>query len=290
MATQDPTGTPKKTNLGKIVPTPIPEKKDTHAILDIVAVAGRAYISRKDNNTAPVTDAASWLKLTENDYDMATRLGLFEGTEQEWIASLSAASETAAEEARAATAESKKATAAANRATSDANSSSASARASAQKAGASAADTDLVRAQALAAVEILRQMIEEGRSEILNMQAIQELVVSDVQLSPSRMEVEFPARITITNTVAQKIDARIFPSYLVQNVIFQHTPGGGESVAVNPDGNLEIRGCGKTRIHVIAANNTRLFRTIEIEVKEPDIRITNAGGLRLNSDGTIRLA
>ena len=133
-------------------------------------------------------------------------------------------------------------------------------------------------------------MIEEGRSEILNMQAIQELVVSDVQLSPSRMEVEFPARITLTNTVAQKIDARIFPSYLVQNVIFQHTPDGGDSVAVNPDGSLEIRGCGKTRLHVIAANNTRLFRTIEIEVKDPDLRLTKAGGMRLNADGTIRLA
>lgn len=289
MATQDPTGTPKKTNLGKIVPTPIPEKKNTHAILDIVAVNGRSYISRKDDNTAPVTDAASWLKLTENDYDMAVRLGLFEGTEQEWIASLSSASEAAAEDARAAIAESKKATAAANLAGSNAASSSASAKASAQKADVSAQDTDIVRTQALAALEILRQMIEEGRSEILNMQAIQELVISDVQLAPSRMEVEFPARITITNTVAQKIDARIFPSYLVQNVIFQHTPGGGESIAVNPDGSLEIRGCGKTRLHVIAANNTRLYRTIEIEVKEPDIRITNAGGLRLNSDGSIRL-
>lgn len=290
MATQDPTGTPKRTTLGKIVPTPIPGKKNTHAILDIVAVNGRAYISRKENNTAPVTDTASWLKLTENDYDMAVRLGLFAGTEQEWIASLSASSEAAAEEARAATAESKKATSAATLAASNATAASASATAAAQTAKASAGETDIVRTQALAAVEILRQMIEEGRSEILNMQAIQELVISDVQLAPSRMEVEFPARITITNTIVQKIDARIFPSYLVQNVIFQHTPGGGDSVAVNPDGSLEIRGCGKTRLHVIAANNTRLFRTIEIEVKEPDIRVTNAGGIRLNSDGTIRLA
>lgn len=290
MATQDPTGTPKRTTLGKIVPTPLSEKKHTHAILDIVAVDGRSYISRKDNNTAPVTDAASWLKLTENDYDMAVRLGLFEGTEQEWIASLSASSEAAAKEARAATAENKKATAAANLAASNATASSASAKVAAQRAKDSAGETDLVRAQALAAVEILRQMIEEGRSEILNMQAIQELVVSDVQLSPSRMEVEFPARITITNTVAQKIDARIFPAYLVQNVIFQHTPGGGESVEVNPDGSLVIRRCGKTRFHVIAANNTRLFRTIEIEVKEPDIRVTKSGGMRLNSDGSIRKA
>lgn len=290
MATADPTGTPKRTNLGKIVPTPLPAKKSTHAVLDIVAVNGRAYISRRDNNTAPVTDAASWLKLTENDYDMAVRLGLFSGTEAEWIASLSAASEQAADEARAATADTKKATAAAELAASNATSSSAGATASARKADNSAEATDLVRDQALAAVDILRQMIEEGRSEILNMQAIQELVISDVQLSPSRMEVEFPVRITITNTVARKIDARIFPSYLVQNVIFQHPKNGGDSVAVNPDGSLEILKCGKSRIHVIAANNTKLYRTIEIEVKDPDIRMTKAGGMRLNSDGTIRLA
>lgn len=290
MATQDPTGTAKKTNLGKIVPTPIPEKKNTHAILDIVAVNGRAYISRKDNNTAPVSDAASWLKLTENDYDMAVRLGLFSGTEAEWIVSLSAASEAAAVEANAATVETKKATSAAILAASNATSSSASATVAAQTAQTSAEETDLVREQALAAVDILRQMIEEGRSEILNMQAIQELVISDVQLSPSRMEVEFPAYITITNKVARKIDARVFPSYMTQNVLFQQPINGGSSVVVNPDGSLEVLKCGKTRIHVIAANNTKIYRTIEIEVKEPDLRLTKGGGVRFNSDGSLRLA
>lgn len=280
-------GDPKRMNLGKIVPTPLPTKKDVHSILDIVAVDGRAYISMKSENKAAVTDTNYWLKLTENDYDMAVRLGLFSGTEQEWIASLSADSKAAAEEARAATAESKTATAEAKTATSAANAGASRANTSASKADASAENTDAVRNQALAALEILMQMVAEGNAEILNMRAIQELVVADAQLSPSRMEVEYPARITFGNTVTQKIDAKVFPSYLVQNVIFQQPINGGDAVAVNPDGSLEILKTGKSRIHIIAANNTSLYRTIEIEVTPAVMRVTPGRKIRL-SGGKIR--
>lgn len=91
------TSTVKETDIGKIAITP-PRSNDLprYDIIDLIAKEGRAYLSLKINNTAEVTDPESWLQITENSYDTAVRLGLFEGTEEEWIHSLSAASEEAA--------------------------------------------------------------------------------------------------------------------------------------------------------------------------------------------------
>jgi hypothetical protein len=180
--------------------------------------------------------------------------------------------------------------AAAKLATSNATSASSSATASARTADNSAASTDAVRLQALAVLEILRQMIAEGRAEVENMQAIRDMVVADAQLAPSRMEVAAPARITVTNRAAQRIEAKVFPAYLVQNILYQQPVGGGASVAVAPDGSLEVLGVGKSRIHVIPANNTRLWQTVEIEVRPPVARLTTTGRVRLTSGGKLRIA
>ncbi|MCC8199031.1 MAG: hypothetical protein LIP06_10780 [Tannerellaceae bacterium] len=99
------TSTVRETDIGKIAITPRSNDLPWYDIIDLIAKDGRAYLSLKINNTAEVTDPESWLQITENSYDTALRLGLFEGTEAEWIHSLSAASEEAArlalEQARA---------------------------------------------------------------------------------------------------------------------------------------------------------------------------------------------
>lgn len=182
-----------------------------------------------------------------------------------------------------------KATSAAKVATSGAVSSSAAATKSAKRADNSAEATDAVREQTLAAVEILRQMLAEGRAEISDMQAIRQLIVADAGLSPSRLEVAAPAVITVTNRAPQRIAAKVFPAYLVQNVLFQQPVNGGASVAVAPDGGLEVLGVGKSRIHVIAAGNTALWRTVEVEVRRPIIRRTATGAIRRTSNGGMRI-
>jgi hypothetical protein len=139
------------------------------------------------------------------------------------------------------------------------------------------------------ALGTLLTVIAEGQDEIAQMKAIEKYVLSNLKFAPSRMEVVAPTVITVTNTAPQKIDAKIFPAYLVQNILFQQPINGGASVAVAPDGSLEVLGVGKSRIHVIPAGNTALFQTVEIEVRKPALRLTSSGAVRLTSTGAIRI-
>ncbi len=68
----------------KIGITPKENNQSSYEMLDLVAKDGRSYLSLKNNNQAPVTDVVSWMKMTENAYDVAVRNG-FVGTEEEWL-------------------------------------------------------------------------------------------------------------------------------------------------------------------------------------------------------------
>lgn len=68
----------------KIAITPKENNQSTYEMLDLVASKGRSYLSLKQNNTASFTDTTSWMKMTENAYDIAVRNG-FEGSEAEWL-------------------------------------------------------------------------------------------------------------------------------------------------------------------------------------------------------------
>ncbi|MCD8193627.1 MAG: hypothetical protein LUD74_03585 [Tannerellaceae bacterium] len=88
--------TVQQTYIGRVGIVPILEEQEEYDYLDVRAKNGRCYLSLKEANRDDVDDLQSWMQLVENNYDMAVRLGIFEGTEEEWIASLSAASEKAA--------------------------------------------------------------------------------------------------------------------------------------------------------------------------------------------------
>lgn len=71
----------------KIAITPKANNLPMYEILDLITVNGRSYLSRKNLNSAPVTDESSWMKVTENNYDSAVRHGYI-GTEEEWLSSI----------------------------------------------------------------------------------------------------------------------------------------------------------------------------------------------------------
>jgi len=89
----------KQTLLGKVCITPRQSGLSAYSIFDLVVIQGRAYLSLKNDNVASVDDSTAWMKITENTYDIAVRYG-FDGTEEEWLVSLSAASEEAAKKAK----------------------------------------------------------------------------------------------------------------------------------------------------------------------------------------------
>ena len=63
------------------------------------------------------------------------------------------------------------------------------------------------------------------------------------------MNLTYLPEISLRNKVAQRIAVQILPSYLPQSVLFQHVDG--DSLLVDPSGNLTVKGEGTTKFWVI---------------------------------------
>ena len=137
------------------------------------------------------------------------------------------------------------------------------------------------------ATEEAENIISEGRAQIASMKAAEQSLMSQALLAPTRMELKYVKRITLGNTVAQKIVVSLFPAYVLPNVIFQQAFYSGDAIYVDPLGNLTVRKTGNATIHVIPAQNTSLAQTIVIEVTAPVFRKAGAV-LRLLSGNRIR--
>lgn len=104
-------------------------------------------------------------------------------------------------------------------------------------------------------------------------------------LFPTSMTLSYPAKLTRNNKVA-RINAVLHPDRVYQNVICL---GDNKAVSVTPDGLLQVIGKGASVIHVIPACNVALYRTIQIEVIEPTIRLVTRQSIRFTSNGKFRL-
>lgn len=104
-------------------------------------------------------------------------------------------------------------------------------------------------------------------------------------LFPTSMTLSYPAKLTRNNKVA-RINAVLHPDRVYQNVICL---GDNKAVSVTPDGLLQVLGKGVSVIHVIPACNVALYRTIQIEVIEPTIRLVTRQSIRFTSNGKFRL-
>ena len=185
----------------------------------------------------------------------------------------------------AATAESTKATAKAKQATTDADAATAKAKtATAESIDATDASktattyANTAGQQAATAAERL----EATRAEMELAIARAEQVVQGV---PNGLKVETPDTVTLGNPVRQYIKPKVKPDGCAQNVIYQTD---GQSVEIEPDGEIQARETGITRVHVIPTQGTKYYKTIRVEVVPPRIRLTS-GGIRLDKDGNIRL-
>jgi len=80
--------------------------------------------------------------------------------------------------------------------------------------------------EALLAAVDAEQMIVDGRQQIASMKAVESSLMSQALLAPSRMELTYNKVITRRNPVTQYIKARLYPAYVLQNVIFQQPVNG----------------------------------------------------------------
>lgn len=187
--------------------------------------------------------------------------------------------------ATAATSESIKATAKAKQAATDADAATAKAKtATAESIDATDASktattyANTAGQQAATAAERL----EATRAEMELAIARAEQVVQGV---PNGLKVEAPDTVTLGNPVRQYIKPKVKPDGCAQNVIYQTD---GQSVEIEPDGEIQACETGITRVHVIPTQGTKYYKTIRVKVVPPRIRLTS-GGIRLDKDGNIRL-
>lgn len=182
------------------------------------------------------------------------------------VSTLKSSVETAIKNAETATLSANTAAGNANTATSNAN----AATNATQKA---TEDCTAATGAANEATEECREIIETAS----NLEAL--------GLFPTSMTLSYPAKLTRNNKVA-RINAVLHPDRVYQNVICL---GDNKAVSVTPDGLLQVIGKGVSVIHVIPSCNVALYRTIQIEVIEPTIRLVTRQSIRFTSNGKFRL-
>lgn len=149
---------------------------------------------------------------------------------------------------------------------------------------AQAADTATAYArEAAAATNAQCEITEQTRQRL---EAVADRAEQAAAPVPDGLRVETPAPITLRNPVPCYISARVLPAGALQNIIFQ---AFGGSAGVEPDGRILPFRPGITRVHVIPTAGTRLFKTVEVQVVAPALRLASPSALRLDKAGNIRL-
>ena len=106
-------------------------------------------------------------------------------------------------------------------------------------------------------------------------------ISAESQAAPVRLEVSVPESISTKNKVVQRIGFKLYPTYVMQNVLFQRV--SGESVTANPSGVLSVKGTGTAKFYVIPPQNTEVWKEVDVTVRQPLIRLTSSGKMRLGS-------
>lgn len=147
-------------------------------------------------------------------------------------------------------------------------------------------DSKLAAQNANAAAATALQTSELAKQLMAEMQQLAEELTANAVRIPTIMHVDCIEDWSTANPVAQKIQTKILPAYLPQNVIYQIAEG--TSVRVDPDGNLtKIGNTGVTKINVIPTDNTKLWQQMTISVRKPTMRITADGKIRLAAASTM---
>lgn len=192
----------------------------------------------------------------------------------------------AAGTAGAATEAAKKATESANGAASNATNAATKASSAADTANKEASSVNAAKSEALADAARASSTATTAEAEIEKMKQLQESISGAASLAPTRMELTYTKRITQRNPYVQRIVAKMFPSYSLQNVLFL---GDDVAVSVDPAGVVTPLKIGTSRIHVIPTQATHLYKTINVTVQAPSVRLTGGGKIRIDSKGRIRL-
>lgn len=117
--------------------------------------------------------------------------------------------------------------------------------------------------------------------KIAELEALMKAVSGESAAAPALLDVSAPATISTKNKQSQRIAARLFPGYVIQNILYQREEGN--SLRVNPSGKLTVTGTGTTTFYVIPPGNTELWKEVIVTVRQPRMRLTSSGRIRRSS-------
>ena len=118
----------------------------------------------------------------------------------------------------------------------------------------------------------------------------EEVIAAAGELEPlnlvsTAMTVEYPSNLLVGNMAENFIRATLTPASIKPNVLFL---GDNKAVSVTPDGRITILASGVSIIHVIPTCNVALYKTIQIKVSKPTIRLVTLSSIRLTANGNFR--
>ena len=166
-------------------------------------------------------------------------------------------------------------------ATANANSAANNANVAATAANQSATNLSTIKAECQDATSRCNSTNATAEEKIVAMDAVLKSISAESQAAPVRLEVSVPESISTKNKVVQRIGFKLYPTYVMQNVLFQRV--SGESVTANPSGILSVKGTGTTKFYVIPPQNTEVWKEVDVTVRQPLIRLTSSGKMRLGS-------
>lgn len=166
-------------------------------------------------------------------------------------------------------------------ATANANSAANNANVAATAANQSATNLSTIKAECQDATSRCNSTNATAEEKIVAMDAVLKSISAESQAAPVRLEISVPESISTKNKVVQRIGFKLYPTYVMQNVLFQRV--SGESVMANPSGVLSVKGTGTTKFYVIPPQNTEVWKEVDVTVRQPLIRLTSSGKMRLGS-------
>lgn len=166
-------------------------------------------------------------------------------------------------------------------ATANANSAANNANVAATAANQSATNLSTIKAECQDATSRCNSTNATAEEKIVAMDAVLKSISAESQAAPVRLEISVPESISTKNKVVQRIGFKLYPTYVMQNVLFQRV--SGESVTANPSGIITVKGTGTTKFYVIPPQNTEVWKEVDVTVRQPLIRLTSSGKMRLGS-------
>lgn len=174
------------------------------------------------------------------------------------------------------------ATTSANSAASSATNAANAADAATQAANTAKTNADTATANANAATKRANDAAKECQEIIDEAQQTE-----NINLVPTSMDLDYPKEITFGNLTELFIKANLNPASVKVNVLFL---GDNKSISVTPDGRITVLDIGTSTIHVIPTGNTAIYRSIQIKVSRPTLRMVQTRAqLLLTGDGNLIL-